>query len=185
MVVTNNPEHARKVRLLRDWGQEEKYRPSMKGYNYRLEGLQAAILRVKLRALEAWTEARRAIAAQYDRLLASCQVLLPEVLPHVRHVYHLYAIRTTDRDWLQKELKLAGIQSAVHYPSPIHLLPAYADSRYAPGDLPASEDCARTTLCIPLHPFLKEQDVERVAAVIAECMERRAPTIFAAAPHGD
>src|SRR5581483_831578 len=163
MVVTQNPEYERKVRRLRDWGQEEKYRPVMRGFNYRLEGMQAAILRVKLRKLDEWTEARRSIAAQYDRLLASSELLLPEVLPGVRHVYHLYTVRTQERSRVQAELNTAGIQCAVHYPYPLHLLPAYADPRYAAGDLPAAEECARTALCIPLHPYLKQADIERVA----------------------
>jgi len=166
MVVTNNPDYARKVRLLRDWGQEQKYRPVMKGYNYRLEGMQAAILRVKLRKLEDWNEARRAIARQYDRLLTACDLLLPQVDPHVRHVYHLYTIRTRERARVQAELTAAGIQSAVHYPAPIHLLPAYDDPRYGPGDFPVAEECARTALCIPLHPYLKAAEIERVAAAV-------------------
>jgi dTDP-4-amino-4,6-dideoxygalactose transaminase len=166
MVVTNNPEYAEKVRLLRDWGQQQKYRAVLKGYNYRLEGLQAAILRVKLRNLEQWTERRRAAAQHYDRMLAQTDVLAPAVLPGVRHVYHLYAIRTPDRDRLQQELKDAGIQTAVHYPLPIHLLPAYRDPRYTAGDFPAAEACASTVLCLPMHPFLTIQDVERVAGAV-------------------
>jgi len=166
IVVTNNAEYERKVRRLRDWGQEEKYRPVMRGFNYRMEGMQAAILRVKLRKLEEWTEARRRVAAQYDRLLASSEILLPEVLPEVRHAYHLYTIRTQERARVQAELNAAGIQSAVHYPYPLHLLPAYADPRYGPGDLPAAEECARTALCIPLHPYMKETEIERVAGVL-------------------
>ncbi len=166
MVVTNNPDYAHKVRILRDWAQEGKYRPVLKGYNYRLEGMQAAILRVKLRKLEKWTEARRAVARAYDRLLASSDLLLPVVLPGVRHVYHLYAVRSSERDRLQSELKAAGIQTAIHYPAPIHLLPAYADERYRKGDLPVSEECARTVLCIPMHPFLRHDEVETVAEAL-------------------
>ena len=167
MLVTNNPDYARKARLLRDWAQEQKYRPVMKGYNYRLEGLQAAILRVKLRKLEEWTEARRAVAREYDRLLNSTDMLLPAVLPDTRHVYHLYTIRTAERDRVQNELKAAGIQTAVHYPAPIHLLPAYYDPRYKPGDLPVSEECARTALCIPMHPFLKRDEIDRVVDALS------------------
>jgi dTDP-4-amino-4,6-dideoxygalactose transaminase len=140
----------------------------MKGYNYRLQGMQAAILRVKLRKLEQWTESRRAVAREYDRLLAASDILRPQVDPNVRHVYHLYTILSRERDRLQAELNAAGIQSAVHYPTPIHLLPAYQDPRYGPGDFPASEECARTSLCIPMHPYLKAQEIERVAAAITE-----------------
>src|SRR5207248_283936 len=92
MVVTNNPDYAHKVRLLRDWGQEQKYRPFLKGYNYRMDGMQAAILRVKLRKLDEWTEARRTVARAYDRLLSSPDILRPWVGANVRHVYHLYTI---------------------------------------------------------------------------------------------
>lgn len=170
MVVTNHPEYARKVRLLRDWGQEQKYRPVMKAFNYRLEAMQAAILRVKLRKLEPWTEARRRVAAQYDRLLASTGISVPGILPHTRHVYHLYTIRTTDRDRVQRELQAIGIQTAVHYPVPLHLLPAYEDPRYRQGDFPAAEECARTVLCLPMHPFLSDSDVERVSEAVASAV---------------
>jgi dTDP-4-amino-4,6-dideoxygalactose transaminase len=167
MVVTNNPGYAHKVRLLRDLGQEQKYRPVIKGYNYRLQGMNAAILRVKLRKLEEWTEARRRVAREYARLLAGSDFILPQVLPDVRHVYHLYAVRTPERDRVQAELQAAGIQSAVHYPSPIHLLPAYIDPRYKLGDFPVSEECARTTLCIPMHPFLRRDEIESVVMTMA------------------
>jgi dTDP-4-amino-4,6-dideoxygalactose transaminase len=174
MVVTNDPEYARKTRLLRDLGQEQKYRPVIKGYNYRLPGMTAAILRVKLRKLEEWTEGRRAVAREYERLLASSDLILPRVLPDVRHVYHLYAVRTPERDRMQSEMNAAGIQTAVHYPSPIHMLPAYIDPRYKPGDFPVSEECARTTLCIPVHGHLLPDEIERVAmALTGEVVGRR------------
>ncbi len=166
MVVTNAPEHARRLRLLRDLGQEQKYRPVIKGYNYRLPGMTAAILRVKLRKLEEWTEARRDVAREYDRLLAGSDLKLPQVLPDVRHVYHLFAVRTPERDRVQAEMNAAGIQTAVHYPSPIHMLPAYVDPRYKPGDFPVSEECARTTLCIPVHAHLRRDEIEQVAMAL-------------------
>ena len=167
MTVTNDPEYARTMRLLRDWGQEQKYRPVVAGYNYRLEAMQAAILRVKLRKLEEWTERRREIARAYDRLLANTGVLTPAVIPDARHVYHLYSVRVHERDRVQAELQSAGIQTAIHYPVPIHLLPAYADSRYGVGDFPASEDAASRVLCLPMHSYLKTDEVERVAAVLS------------------
>ncbi len=168
MVVTNRPDLAKSVRMLRDWGQEQKYRPVMRGYNYRLQGLQASVLRVKLRRLEAWTEARRANAAAYDRLLGGSGVCLPRTLPGARHVYHLYTIRTASRDALQKHLAEAGIGSAVHYPVPLHLLPAYADSRYGEGSFPVSEACAQTVLSLPVHAFLTDAQVEEVARAVEE-----------------
>src|SRR5580658_9591220 len=142
MLTTNNPEYARTAALLRSWGEEQRYRPRVKGYNYRLPALQAAILRVKLRRLEHWIEARRAFAAEYDRLLENSSVTPPRAMPDSRHVYCLYTIRASDRDGLQRGLEAAGIQTAVHYPLPIHLMPAYADPRYQAGDFPVAEACA-------------------------------------------
>lgn len=166
MVVTNNEEIARKVRMLRDWGQEQKYHPVLKGYNYRLQGVQAAVLRVKLRKLEEWTEARRSHAAAYNRLLAGSGVTIPPVATGVRHVYHLYTIRSHDRDALKAQLAAKGIPSAIHYPAPIHLLPAYADPRYPAGSFPVAEASSRDVLSLPVHPFLTPEQVQAVAAAI-------------------
>jgi dTDP-4-amino-4,6-dideoxygalactose transaminase len=166
MVVTNNAEHAHKVRMLRDWGQEQKYHPTLRGFNYRLQGLQAAVLRVKLQRLEAWTEARRANAARYDELLHDCDLTLPTAAPGGRHVYHLYTIRSNNRDILQKHLAGIGIPTAVHYPLPLHLLPAYADVRYPRGSFPVAESCAQTVLSLPIHSFLSSHDLQQVATTI-------------------
>jgi dTDP-4-amino-4,6-dideoxygalactose transaminase len=163
MVVTSNPEYVRTIRMLRDCGQEQKYHPVLRGYNYRLQGLQAAVLRVKLRRLEAWIEARRANAAQYDRLLQNSEVITPFVPPDVRHVFHLYTVRTAARDEVRRQLEAQGVQTAVHYPAPIHLLPAYIDPRYRTGDFPVSEAAAREVLSLPVHPFLTAAQIERVA----------------------
>ena len=168
MAVTNNPEYARTMRLLRDWGQEQKYRPTLKGYNYRLEGMQGAILRVKLRRLDAWNESRRALAAEYDRLLEGVDVVRPRAVPDVRHVYCLYTIRTQERDRMQQQLQAAGVQTAVHYPLPIHLMAAYADGRYKAGDFPVAEACAGSVLSLPLYPHLENKQVERVCEVLRE-----------------
>jgi dTDP-4-amino-4,6-dideoxygalactose transaminase len=166
MVVTNSAQHAQKVRMLRDWGQEQKYHPTLRGFNYRLQGLQAAVLRVKLQRLEAWTEARRANAARYDELLQDCDLTLPKAAPGRRHVYHLYTVRSGNRDALQKHLAELSVPTAVHYPLPLHLLPAYADLRYPPGSFPVAESCARSVLSLPIHPFLSSLDIQRVAATI-------------------
>jgi dTDP-4-amino-4,6-dideoxygalactose transaminase len=166
MVVTNNAEHARKVRMLRDWGQEQKYHPTLRGYNYRLQGLQAAVLRVKLRRLDAWTDARRSHAARYDELLRDSNMTLPAAAPEVRHVYHLYTVRTECRDALQKHLAEHGVPTAIHYPLPLHLLPAYADERYPRGSFPVAEACSESVLSLPMHPFLNEEQMDRVAFAI-------------------
>ncbi len=168
LVTTNNAEHARMAALLRSWGEEQRYRPRLKGFNYRLPSIQAAILRVKLRRLEAWTEARRARAAEYDCLLDGSGVTRPHKMKDSRHVYCLYTIRAADRDALQTGLQAAGIQTAVHYPLPIHLMPAYADARYKAGDFPVAEACANTVLGLPLHSHLSASQVEQVAARVCE-----------------
>ncbi|MGD0296746.1 MAG: DegT/DnrJ/EryC1/StrS family aminotransferase [Bryobacteraceae bacterium] len=163
LVTTNNPEYARTIRSLRSWGEEHRYYPVLKGYNYRLPGIQAAILRVKLRRLEAWTEARRKLAVEYDRLLKEAGVLCPAVIPDVRHVYCLYTIQASARDELQRGLESAAIKTAVHYPVPIHLMPAYTDERYRAGNFPIAEAAARTVLSLPLYPQMSSGQVRQVA----------------------
>jgi dTDP-4-amino-4,6-dideoxygalactose transaminase len=163
LVTTNNPEYAKTIRSLRNWGEERRYYPVLKGYNYRLSGLQAAILRVKLSRLEQWIEARRKLAAEYDSLLEDAGVRRPTVSPDVRHVYCLYTIQCSARDELQQGLESAGIKTAVHYPVPIHLMPAYADERYKDGDFPIAEAAARTVLSLPLYPHMNSGQARQVA----------------------
>lgn len=167
MVVTANPEWARTIRMLRNCGQEQKYYPVLRGYNYRLQSMQAAILRIKLRRLEAWTEARRANAARYDGVLSNREIIAPYVLPHVRHVYHLYTVRTPIREAVRGQLEAQNIPSAVHYPAPIHLLPAYADARYQAGAFPVAEAAAREVLSLPMHPFLTTEQIDCIAQTLA------------------
>jgi dTDP-4-amino-4,6-dideoxygalactose transaminase len=166
LVTTNNPEYARTLSLFRNWGEEHRYYPVLKGYNYRIPAIQSAILRAKLPHLERWTEIRRAFAVEYDRLLSGAEVTIPSSLPDVRHVYCLYTIRAQERDALQASLEHAGISTAVHYPTPIHLMPAYSDARYKAGDFPAAEACARTVLSLPLHAHMTRAQVERVAGEV-------------------
>jgi dTDP-4-amino-4,6-dideoxygalactose transaminase len=168
MVVTNNAEHARKIRMLRDWGAEKKYEHVLKGYNYRLEGIQGAVLRVKLRHLEAWTEGRRAAAARYDKLLAGSGVKAPEAMPYSRHVYHLYAIRTQNRREWQEALNAQGIQTGIHYPYPVHLLPAFAGLGHRPGAFPHSEAAANEVLSLPMFPELTAAQCEEVVAAVRQ-----------------
>ena len=152
MVVTDNPDYERTLRMLRDWGAEKKYHHVLKGYNYRMEGIQGAVLRVKLRYLESWTEGRRAAAAAYGELLAGSGIVTPKERAGSRHVYHVYAIRTTERAAWQEGLLADGIQSGIHYPIPVHLLEAYADLGYAAGDFPHSERAAEEVLSLPMFP---------------------------------
>jgi dTDP-4-amino-4,6-dideoxygalactose transaminase len=168
MVVTNNPDYTHTIRMLRDWGQARKYYHDLKGYNYRMDGIQGAILRVKLGHLEAWTEARRTHAAQYDARLADSAVQTPIVMSYARHVYHVYAVCSPERDALQQALQTQGIQTGIHYPIPVHLQPAYADLEYQVGDFPCSEQIARETLSLPMYAELSEAQIEIVSAAVRE-----------------
>jgi dTDP-4-amino-4,6-dideoxygalactose transaminase len=165
-VVTSNPEYTRTIRMLRDWGAEKKYQHVLKGYNYRLEGMQGAILRVKLRYLEGWTEARRTHAAEYSRLLAGSSVITPAEMSYARHVFHVYAIRTTSRETLQQSLTKADIQSGIHYPIPVHLLPAYSDLGYKPGDFPITERIANEELSLPMFAELTTTQIQTICEAI-------------------
>ena len=168
MVTTSNPEYARTIRMLRDWGAEKKYHHVLKGYNFRLEGIQGAVLRVKLRYLEQWTEARRSAAARYDRLLAGSGVATPAAMDYARHVYHVYAIRTPDRAAWQQALNDQGIQTGIHYPIPVHLLPAFADLGYRAGQFPHSERAADEVLSLPMFPELTVEQTEEVARAVRQ-----------------
>ena len=166
IVVTSNDEHAKKIRMLRDWGQEKRYYHVLKGFNYRMEGLQGAILRVKLKYLEQWTEARRSHARQYDSLLSESDVQTPKQVADRRHVYHVYAVRSGDRDGLQRQLQADGIQTGLHYPVPVHLQEAHADLGHKAGDFLESESAARQVLSLPMFPELASEHVRAVAAAL-------------------
>jgi dTDP-4-amino-4,6-dideoxygalactose transaminase len=166
IVVTNHDDYARAIRMLRDWGQERKYHHVRKGYNYRMEGIQGAILRVKLRHLEAWTEARRRHAGLYDRLLADSPARPPRAMAYAEHVYHLYAVRSRERDALQNFLRIRGIETGIHYPIPVHLQKAYADLGYRQGDFPHSERAAAEVLSLPLYPELSKEAIAQVVEAI-------------------
>jgi dTDP-4-amino-4,6-dideoxygalactose transaminase len=165
-VTTSNTEYARTIRMLRDWGQDRKYHHLLRGFNYRMEGLQGAILRVKLRHLELWTEARRAIAAKYDELLADSELVRPSEMSWARHVYHAYTLRADDRDALQAALQEKGIQTGIHYPVPVHLQPAYAELVHIPLALPQSEKAAAEVLSLPLFPEMSGDQIQRVATAL-------------------
>jgi dTDP-4-amino-4,6-dideoxygalactose transaminase len=168
MVVTGDEALARKLRLLRDWGAERKYHHVIRGYNFRLEGIQGAVLRVKLRHLERWTEARRAIAARYDAALGAAGIATPVVRKGCRHVYHTYTIRLPQRDACQQALTERGIGTGIHYPVPVHLMPAYEDLGYRAGQFPQAERAAAEVLALPVFPELTAVQQQAVIdAVIA------------------
>jgi dTDP-4-amino-4,6-dideoxygalactose transaminase len=168
MVTTSNPEFTRTIRMLRDWGAEKKYHHVLKGFNFRLEGIQGAVLRVKLKYLEGWTEARRQAAGHYNRLLAGSGVPTPLEAPERRHVYHVYAVRTQERARWQQALQDKGIQTGIHYPIPVHLLPAFADLGYRAGQFPHSERAANEVLSLPMFPELTEAQCREVATAVRE-----------------
>jgi len=171
IVVTNDETRARTIRSLRSWGEDRRYHHTRPGFNYRMDAIQAAILRVKLRHLPAWTDTRIRIAAAYDRVLADSPVTTPSVMPYARHVFHLYAVQTPHRDTLHDALVADGIQTGLHYPVPVHLQPGYADLGGQAGDHPCSEAAAAATLTLPIYPELPDDVPARVAEVIRRTLE--------------
>jgi dTDP-4-amino-4,6-dideoxygalactose transaminase len=164
-IVTDDDELAAHVRLLRDLGQRRKYEHVLIAGNERLDTLQAAVLRVKLRHLDRWNALRREHAAAYTELL-SAAVRTPEVAEWALPAWHLYVIRTEDRDGLRAALADEEIASGMHYPLPLHLQPALSGLGYAEGDFPATEEWARTMVSLPMFPELRPDEVRRVAAVV-------------------
>lgn len=164
-VVTNDGGLAEKIRMLRDFGQRRKYEHELVGGNERLDTLQAAVLRVKLRQLDRWTELRREHAAAYTELLSDV-VRTPPVAPWALPVWHLYVIRVGNREALREALAERGIASGIHYPIPLHLQPALSSLGYREGDFPVAEEWSRTLLSLPMFPELERAEVELVADVV-------------------
>jgi dTDP-4-amino-4,6-dideoxygalactose transaminase len=165
-IVTNDEALAEKLRLLRDHGSTSKYAHAIVGYNFRMEEIQAAVLNVKLPHLDDWNNQRREHASIYHSLLKDSGVSLPREMDYARHIYHVYAIETENRDELQKHLISAGIQTGVHYPIPIHLQPAYASLGYRAGALPVTERLSERVLSLPMFPELHHDQQSRIAALI-------------------
>ncbi len=164
MVVTNSAELAARVRTLRNHGQAAKYLSSEPGWNSRLDEIQAAILRVKLRHLSNWQRARRSHAAEYNRLLSQIPGVMPPLAPEgFEHIYHQYTIRIEQRDALQKFLSERKIGSTVYYPYPLHLQPLYASLGHQAGDFPHAERAAQEVLSLPMYPELRKEQIARVA----------------------
>ncbi len=163
MTVCNSEAHAQKMRQLRDWGASKRYHHETLGFNYRMDGLQGALLRIKLKRLKGWNDARRANAALYAQLLENAGVQLPWVAPDCLHSFHLFVIRHPKRDELQRLLQDADVQTGLHYPVPVHLQPGYASLGYTQGDFPHSEAAAREVLSLPMCPFMGADQVREVA----------------------
>lgn len=172
MIVTDSEDDYRRLRLLRTHASSRAYVSEEQGWNSRLDELQAAILRVKLRHLDAWCAARRAHAAHYDRCLEDVPgVRVPRVAAWGEHVFHQYTIRVERRDHVQKFLQSETIASTVYYPVPMHLQPIYKRLGYQPGDLPESERAAAEVLSLPMYPELSKTDIERVAETVARALK--------------
>jgi dTDP-4-amino-4,6-dideoxygalactose transaminase len=171
MIVTDDAALEDIVRKLRSHGWRTKYRPEMLGWNSRLDELQAAILRVKLRHLNTWNDKRRQIALRYRALLSDVDVGLPWEAPYAKHVYHLYVLRTKKRAAVERRLGERGIAFGVYYPLPLHCVEPYRSLGHAPGSFAESERAAEETLAIPLYPELRDAEVGAVASAISEALE--------------
>jgi dTDP-4-amino-4,6-dideoxygalactose transaminase len=171
-IVTNDEAIARRLRLLRDHGSERKYHHEIVGYNFRLETLQAAVLGVKLRHLEAWTELRRQHAARYAELMKPTSLVLPRELEYARHVYHLYVVQSDRRDELQQKLAAAGVHTGIHYPIPVHFQPAYSSLGYRAGDFPETEKQSRRVLSLPMFAELTDEQINLVAEALKQLEAR-------------
>ena len=172
LATTKDPALARKIRLLRDWGQERKYHHEMLAYNYRMDAIQGAVLRVKLRRLEEWTNSRRRVAARYQERLANLGVRPAQEAEGRRHVYHVFSIFHPRRDELQEFLGERGIQTGKHYPVPLHLQKAYCALGHAEGEFPISETVGREQLSLPIYPEMQDGDVDLVCSVIEEWLSQ-------------
>jgi dTDP-4-amino-4,6-dideoxygalactose transaminase len=174
MVLTNDDAIAARVASLRNHGQAERHVHTEPGYNYRMPELQAAALRVLLPHLEEWNAARVRAAGWYNRGLFGTELRLPEAGAWGSHVYHLYVVRSRERERLRAELSAAGIGTAVHYPSPIHLQPAYGYLGWRRGSLPVTEHAVEEILSLPMHPHITEPEVEAVCASVRAATQHRA-----------
>jgi dTDP-4-amino-4,6-dideoxygalactose transaminase len=177
MVVTDDRKLFEKLRLLRCYGEKRKYEHVLKGGNNRLDEIQAAILRVKLKYLDQWNEERRRRALIYKRMLEPKGVLCPVEKKQAKHIYHLFVIRAKKRNSLQAFLKEKGIETLIHYPIPIHLQKAFKELGYRRGDLPLTEECARKILSLPFFPEMTESEMEEVvneiSYLVAQFVKRR------------
>lgn len=176
-VLCNDAKLAQQLRMLRDHGSFKKYEHCFPGYNFRMEGLQGGFLAVKLAYLEKGNHGRRAAAEIYGRLLKDAPLVVPEVLPGAKHVYHLYVIQTSLRDALKQHLAEQGIETGLHYPVPLHLQQAYAALGYKAGDFPVVESLARRILSLPIFPTISREQIEYVCSAVMEFAQ--CPTIKA------
>ena len=171
-LVTNDASVARRARSLRDHAQSQKYLHDEIGYNYRMDSFQGAVLAIKLKYLDEWNTARNEVAQLYTELLKDSSYRLPANLPDSECVWHCYIIETPGRDRVRSALQDVGIQSAVHYPVPIHLQKAYAHLGYRTGDLPVTEGLCERCLSLPIYPELSKEKISRVASALLDLEKR-------------
>ena len=167
-LITNDGALAARARALREHGSTQRYYHDEIGFNYRMEGIQGAVLGVKLKHLDRWTTARRRVAHRYNELLADTPLQLPREPDYAESAYHLYVVRHPRRDDLKRHLEANQIGSALHYPLPLHLQKCFASLGYGAGDFPVAEKAARECLSLPIYPELTEVQVDRVAAVVRD-----------------
>ena len=166
-VTTNDQSLAEKFKMMRDHGSDKKYHHEVYGHNYRMEGIQGAVLGVKLRYLDKWTDARRKNAALYNEMLKDVpEVITPREMSYAKHVYHLYVIRAKKRDELQKFLNERNISTGLHYPIPLHYQKVFAHLNYKKGDFPITEKLANEILSLPMYPELTEEQITYVCESI-------------------
>jgi dTDP-4-amino-4,6-dideoxygalactose transaminase len=170
-VATRDPQLAQRMRLLRDHGSTRKYEHEIPGFNLRMQGLQGAVLRAKLVYLDLWNESRRALASLYTKRLANPDIVTPVEKSYAHHVYHLYVVQLKNRDAVCERLKAAQIETGLHYPTPLHLQPAYKSLGYRHGDFPVAEQLAERILSLPMYPELPQRAVEYVADALLEACE--------------
>lgn len=167
-LVTNSADYAKRARSLREHGSTQRYYHDEVGYNYRMEGIQGAVLGVKLKHLDEWTRERRRVARRYHELLADAPLQLPKEAPWAESAYHLYVVRHPQRDALKKHLEENKVGCALHYPLPLHLQKCYASLGYKEGSFPVAEKAARECLSLPIYPEMTDSQIQRVASVIKE-----------------
>jgi len=172
LVVTNDDELADKIRLLRVHGSRKKYFHDVVGYNSRLDEIQAAILRVKLKYIDSWNEARRQKAKLYNELLKNTPVKTPDIKEGKSHVFHLYTILAPNRDELKRHLEQKGIPTGIYYPLPLHLQEAYKDLGYKKGDMPVAEKTCKSNLSLPLYPEMPDEQIKYIADSVIEFYEK-------------
>ncbi|OIJ10624.1 hypothetical protein BKP37_17785 [Anaerobacillus alkalilacustris] len=171
-VVTNNKELARKIKMLSNHGRKEKYLHLIEGYNSRLDTLQAAVLRIKLKHLDKWTNMRIEKAHQYTKILENEQeIIVPKIRPNYKSVYHLYVIKLNKRDKVIKYLSKQGISTGIHYPIPLHLQPAYQYLGYNEGDFPLAEHTSQSILSLPMWPELSVDKIIKVCLEINKALK--------------